>query len=62
MTGGRAKRRRKQEWRKTYAHRIRSLSYKNCPNCGEPGPHFVPPSGGGRFPGFFICNPKETTP
>lgn len=27
-----------------------------CPNgCGEPGPHFVPPSFGD--PGFFICTP-----
>lgn len=24
-----------------------------CPNCGEPGPHFVPPSFGDK--GFFIC-------
>ena len=24
-----------------------------CPNCGEKGPHFVPPSLG--EPGFFIC-------
>ena len=24
-----------------------------CPNCGEYGPHFVPPSFGDK--GFFIC-------
>ena len=24
-----------------------------CPNCGNPGPHFVPPSFGDI--GFFIC-------
>lgn len=29
----------------------------NCPNgCGEPGPHFVPPSF--SDPGFYICKPK----
>ena len=26
-----------------------------CPNCGQPGRHFVPPSGGGRDPGFYHC-------
>lgn len=26
-----------------------------CPNCGKPGPHFVPPSLG--EPGFYICEP-----
>ena len=37
-----------------------------CPNCGEYGPHFVPPSFG--EPGFFICEKKifkistKTTP
>lgn len=29
----------------------------NCPNCGEEGPHFVPPSLG--EPGFFTCKKKE---
>ena len=29
-----------------------------CPNnCGEPGPHYVPPSLG--EPGFFVCTPLE---
>lgn len=28
-----------------------------CPNCGENGPHFVPPSLG--EPGFFMCKKKE---
>lgn len=27
-----------------------------CPNCGEDGPHFVPPCCG--EPGFFSCKPK----
>ena len=27
-----------------------------CPNCGEEGPHFVPPCFGD--PGFFHCKPK----
>lgn len=30
-----------------------------CPNCGEIGPHFVPPSFGDE--GFFICKPKTKT-
>ena len=29
-----------------------------CPNCGEKGPHFVPPSFGDK--GFFICEKKPT--
>ncbi len=28
-----------------------------CPNCGEPGPHFVPPSLGEK--GFFMCEAKQ---
>ena len=28
-----------------------------CINCGEEGPHFVPPGGGD--PGFFMCKPKD---
>lgn len=28
-----------------------------CPNCGEPGPHFVPPSLGD--PGQYICASKR---
>lgn len=31
-----------------------------CKNCGEPGPHFVPPSFG--YPGFFMCLPTEALP
>lgn len=27
-----------------------------CSNCGEKGPHFVPPSMGDR--GFFMCKPN----
>lgn len=29
---------------------------KPCMNCGEAGPHYVPPSLGER--GFFICKPS----
>jgi len=37
----------------------RDVLYDKCPNCGEPGPHFVPPSLG--EPGFFLCDrPTET--
>jgi hypothetical protein len=57
MTGGAAKRRRKQKWRKVYANRIRDVFGGVCPNCKEPGAHFVPPSFGD--PGFYICNKKE---
>lgn len=28
-----------------------------CPHCGQPGPHFVPPSMGER--GFYICDPEN---
>jgi hypothetical protein len=39
-------------------HRKFSAKFKLCLNgCGEPGPHFVPPSFGD--PGFFMCTPKE---
>ena len=30
-----------------------------CPNCGEYGPHYVPPSCG--EPGMWICKKKEKT-
>lgn len=30
-----------------------------CRNCGEPGPHFVPPSLG--EPGFFACEKRVDT-
>ena len=34
------------------------LKFSNiCPNCGEQGPHFCPPSFGD--PGFFTCQPKN---
>lgn len=26
-----------------------------CSNCGRKGAHYVPPSGGGRSPGFYAC-------
>jgi len=30
-----------------------------CPNCGEKGPHFIPPGFGDK--GFFTCKLKEIT-
>lgn len=30
-----------------------------CPNCGQEGKHFIPPSLG--EPGFYACAPKEPT-
>lgn len=30
-----------------------------CNHCGEPGPHFAPPSFG--EPGFYICERRPTT-
>lgn len=30
-----------------------------CPNCGQPGPHFVPPVFGAM--GFYICKSKAET-
>lgn len=30
-----------------------TVARTKCPQCGEPGPHFVPPSMG--EPGFYIC-------
>ena len=37
---------------------IRGLDRLCMNGCGEPGPHFVPPSMGER--GFYVCTPKET--
>lgn len=36
----------------------RNFKSPPCLNCGQPGPHFVPPSFGDR--GFYICTKKET--
>lgn len=39
---------------------IRTIWGKMCPNnCGEPGPHFIPPGFGS--PGMFMCKPLENT-
>lgn len=35
---------------------IKHLPKTKCPNCGEDGPHFVPPSLGER--GQYICEKK----
>lgn len=37
--------------------KTRPYGSNRCPNCGEYGPHFVPPSLG--EPGMFICKKKE---
>lgn len=37
--------------------RERSRLHGVCRNCGEKGPHFVPPGGGS--PGMYICKKKE---
>lgn len=44
--------------RKKYKVRSYWLDIKAgiCPNCGEKGPHFVPPSLGDK--GFFICGDR----
>lgn len=39
------------------AERKLASKLRMCWNCGEPGPHFVPPSFGD--PGFYICEKKE---
>ena len=36
-----------------------SLSPCKCPNCGEVGPHYAPPSFGEK--GFFLCEKKEAS-
>jgi hypothetical protein len=36
---------------------IRKFAPQKCINCGEKGPHFVPPSFGDQ--GLFICEKKE---
>lgn len=48
----RAQKRLRAERRKSF----NSLPKRICRNCGQPGPHFVPPSLGER--GFFICEPS----
>ena len=52
MTLRRDRRRGKKKQAKTFL----PLGHK-CSNCGEDGPHFVPPSFGD--PGFYMCTPKE---
>ena len=47
--------------RKKYKPRSYLLDIKRgtCPNCGEKGPHFVPPSLGD--PGMFVCKERVET-
>lgn len=40
--------------------RRNSVKVSPCINCGQPGPHYVPPSLG--EPGFFACGVRTTTP
>lgn len=60
MNGRDKRKRRAQRARDTapVQRGIRNPWGGKCPNgCGEPGPHFVPPSFGD--PGFFMCTPRE---
>lgn len=44
--------------RRKVAERIAAANKLHlCWNCGEPGPHFFPPSLG--EPGFYICEKKK---
>ena len=47
------KRSKKKKLRANQAH----VTPCECPNCGEQGPHYVPPSLGEK--GFFVCERKE---
>lgn len=60
MTLRRDRKRGQKQYRRTAASiRIEGLNARQCMNgCGEPGPHFVPPSFGD--PGFFTCTPLPT--
>lgn len=50
------KRKRQEAYRKTDAF---AKTLRTCRNCGEKGPHFVPPGFGG--PGFYSClKPGQT--
>lgn len=60
MTLRRDRKRGQKKYNPTKTPELNKL-YRVCRNCGQPGPHFVPPSGGGRFPGFYMCSkPTET--
>lgn len=50
--------RQERRWARRAAVRERGRQTQPlCPNgCGQPGPHFVPPSLG--QPGFYSCEPK----
>lgn len=49
---------RKLAERRRMAEQIKAtkLPFKGCPNCGECGPHFVPPGMGMK--GFYFCKPN----
>jgi len=55
MKNPRSKRKRKKG--KPFKPSESHVRARPCSNCGEQGPHFVPPSFGD--PGFFICEKKE---
>lgn len=52
-----AKRRRNSR-QHSYNKRVLQAKAIACPNCGEMGAHFVPPSFGD--PGFFFCVKAES--
>lgn len=60
MSGGKAKKRKKQPWRITYKNKTEFAQMPPCVNCGRQGKHYVGPSNIDRREGFFICQPRES--
>jgi hypothetical protein len=54
MTLRRDRRRGQKKYNKQSRFQVLSI----CSNCGEPGPHFAPPSFGD--PGFYLCERKTS--
>ena len=48
---------RKKAERVVFFSEVRWWMCPPCPNCGEKGAHFAPPSLGDE--GFFICKPRK---
>ena len=42
--------------RQRWVYDAQGIPKPKCMNCGEAGPHFVPPSFGD--PGFYTCGPR----
>lgn len=59
MSLRRDRRRGQKKYRRTQQSvRIAAFAGGRCLNCGEPGPHFVPPSFGDE--GFYMCVKRDT--